>query len=229
MSPQLEELWLEHAIAGFEKQIRFTAMLGAHQWLWDGESGELSLRRDAAPDEMLRFATQALGSESLMTGVWTWIWANEQADLPENLTRAACELRKIGKARGVPELAQGEFSLTQANGHTLSLLAAALLGADAYYCGDYLGGTGFLLIEAGQLPAATPNAGEIARLVSQALDTLQISNHRHAVTAYLRPLGWQTTESNAEIVATSGAQRITAKFDESNRLIEIGSTLQGAA
>ncbi len=153
MSPQLEELIIEHALTALAKQMRFDALLGRHEWRWENETGLLKVRRLDAGGATLTCATQALGSVSRMSETWTWIWANDLAEISDDLMTAARELRAIGEKNNVPEFTTGEFPREQVNAHLLALVAMELLNADAYFRGSYLGGEGFVLINRGELSA----------------------------------------------------------------------------
>ncbi len=223
MSPQLEELWLEHAVAAFDRQLRLAEWLGEHDWQWEAHSGQLLLRRHAQPDEVVSWATQALGSESHMAQTWLWIWANDLAELPDEVLRAAHQLRALGDERGIPELTQGEFPLIEADGHVLSLIASGLLKSDAYYRGPYVGGAGFVLINDANFPPAPTDSARVPSVFRAALSALPIADHRRAFVAYLRHLGWIIEEKSDAVIARSGDWEIEARFDESSRLLALNS------
>ena len=226
MSPQLEELWLEHAVAAFDRQLQLAEWLGEHDWQWESHSGQLLLRRYAQPDEVVRWATQALGSESHMAETWLWIWANDLAELPDEVLHAAHQLRALGDERGIPEFTQGEFSLIEADGHVLSLVACGLLSSDAYYRGPYVGGAGFVLINAADFPSAPTDSTRVPGVFRAALSALPIPDHRRAFVAYLRHLGWTSEENSAAIIGRSNDWEIEARFDESSRLLALNSAEQ---
>lgn len=222
MSPQLEELWLEYAVAAFDRQLHLAEWLGEHDWHWEDRSGQLLLRRHNQPEETMSFATQALGSESHMAETWLWIWANDLAELPDDLLRAARQLRAWGEELGIPEFTQGEFPLTEADGHVLSLVASELLKSNAYYRGPYVGGAGFVLIDDPAFPAAPSDARRVPAVFRAALASLPIADHRRAFVAYLRHLGWEIEEHDA-IVGRSDDWQVQARFNEASRLLELTS------
>lgn len=213
MSPQLQELVIEYGLAALQKQMRFDAWLGRHGWRWERETGLLTLRRGES-DELI-CATQALGSVSRMSETWTWIWANELAEVSDELMTAARQLRALGEERRVPELVVGEFPHAQVDGHLLSLVAMGILNADAYFRGAYLGGEGFVLIDRGELravlPTLPPTAEQICEIVTQ-VDVL-CTEHRRAIKAYLHQLSWQLSENETIVMARNGNQEIQITFE----------------
>lgn len=214
MSPQLEELVVEYALAALEKQMRFDAWLGGHSWEWNRQTGLLTLRREKA-DTAFVCATQALGSVSRMSETWTWIWANDLAEVGDDLTQAARQLRALGEEKQVPELAVGEFSRAQVNAHVLSLVSMSICGADAYFRGAYLGGEGFVLINRGELRELLQtkpfDATEVCEIV-RAVDAL-CENHHRAVVGYLQRSGWQIKNQGDSMLAKSGDEQICVVFD----------------
>jgi hypothetical protein len=221
MSPQLEELWLYHALTTFAKQMHLANVLGRHEWLWEARTGLLRLRSEGAPSET-RFATQVLGSESQMSETWTWIWADNQANLNENLMRAARQLRDFGEKNNIPELCEGEFPLKQANGHILSLIACDVVGADAYYSAPFLGGTGFLLIDDEAFPLSSPlNAARVGEIVRAGVKSLPLRDEKRAVENFFLRMGWQVEDDGAEFFAHDAGGAIRARFDEARRLLQI--------
>lgn len=224
MSRAFQELLIEGGLLAWQKQRHFLEWLNGHEWFWEQSSGILSLRR---LDESLnkstevRCATQALGSVSQMSETWTWIWANELAELNETLMVAARRLKEIGEERGISELSTGEFPHTQANAHLLALAAMGLLNGEAYYCGTYLGGAGFLLIESGlsdllpPVPADTDEVITIAREAAWLVPDFQ----RPAIMNYLRSSGWQWEENGEMLVAHQGNQSMQFVFNNENHLL----------
>jgi hypothetical protein len=225
MSPQFEELVVEHALAALEKQVRFDGWLGRHGWNWDRESGLLTLRRleAGASGAVTICATQALGSVSRMSDTWTWIWANDLAEISDELMNSARRLRTIGEEQVVPEFTNGEFPSVEVDAHLLSLVAMGLSEADAYFRGSYLGGEGFVLINAGELggviPASPARTNEVIKIL-QEVDAV-CADHRRAIMAYLRRIDWDIEENAGIVVAQNGNERLQLTFDPAGRLLSI--------
>lgn len=218
MSPQLQELITENSLGALQRQARFDAWLGRHNWEWNRENGLLTLRRAAQSEFVCK--TQALGSVSRMSDTWTWIWANDLAEVGEDLLVSARQLRDFGEKNQVPEFVVGEFPRSQVDAHVLSLVAMEICGGDAYFRGAYLGGEGFVLINRGELQQILPSkpfdADEACNIV-RAVDAL-CENHRRAVETYLQRGGWQIEKEGDKMRAKSGDAQICIVF-EGQRLI----------
>jgi hypothetical protein len=220
MSPAFQELVIEHGLPAWQKQRHFLAWLNGHEWFWDQNSGVLSLRRLDKSVEV-RCTTQALGSVSQMSETWTWIWANELAELDESLMVAARRLKQLGEERGIPELAIGEFQHAQANADLLALVAMELLNGEAYYRGTYLGGAGYLLIESGLSDLLPPIADDAEDVMPIAREAAWIvpNFQRQAIVSYLKSSGWQCEENAEILVARQGTQQVHFVFNDGNELL----------
>ncbi len=223
MSPQLQELVVEHALTALEKQMRFDAWLGRHGWHWERESGLLTLRRFEENEFVC--ATQALGSVSRMSDTWTWIWANDLAEVSDELMTSARQLRALGEENHVPEFITGEFPHAQVDAHLLSLVAMGIVKADAYFRGAYLGGEGFVLINRGALDAVLPplprSAAQVCKIVRE-VDAL-CEDHRRAVTFYLCHHNWIVEADNENLTACYDKEEIQLTFED-KRLVAVGNT-----
>ena len=224
MSPQLEELWLEHAIASLEKQWSLADVVGERAWECTMSTGVLTFKGRGFLQKSLSYQMQVLGTEAHDANTWLWAWANES--VPENVRAAARRLNQLGEERGIPELVTDEFNLEQADGHTLAMIASGVLDARGYYRGPYGGGAAFLLIPDEKLPRPpAPDTLRVIRMITQSIGAVALSDHRRAVAAYLRYIGWKIEERGDELIGGEGANQVRARFDGLTRLAEINSVV----
>lgn len=166
---------------------------------------------------------QLLGTESESSNTWLWAWANTESNIPDHLLVASLSLKDYGEQHGIPELTQSELPLDQIDGHTLALLASGLCDANAYYRCPYDGGALFVLIMDENFPKdPTPPLQRIASVFPQAIASLDIPDHRLALTGYLDHYGLAHEQDGDKIVAKeNGEVMLTAAFDKQGRLTNL--------
>ena len=222
MSPSFQQLLIQHALWALHRQKRFVSWLGHHEWQWQGQDGTLLLRRlsESTSEEIISCRTQALGSVSQMSETWTWIWANDLAELSEDLMNSALQLRAIGEAQGVPEFVTGEFPGAQMDAHLLALVAVGVLDNEAYYRGTYIGGAGFVLIESGlgHVVSTETVTVEAVLEVVQEVEAVAPLHQRAAIRAFLQRLDWQVEENAAMLWASGNDERIEFVFSDNDLL-----------
>jgi hypothetical protein len=145
----IEELFEQHALATYDKQVPLAEIVGEGGWHVDLKEGRLSFESGVS------FAIQVLGSQSGYDNTWLWAWANDMLDVESELLQASLTLRKYGHAHNVVEFITDKFPITAYDGHYLSIVATGLCGSSCYYRTPYKGGAGFVLI---------PNAPEVDAL-----------------------------------------------------------------
>ena len=224
MSPEFESLYLRHVITAYEKQLKLADVIGGRSWSFSMDDGVLTFEEEgeqSAGSAPIMFAVQLLGTAADQQGTWLWSWANTASGIPDALTQAA---RRLQEARSVPEWVVPRFAidLARADEHRVSMTAAGVLGADAYYRGPYNGGAAFFLLNDKRLHLSDPEGPRIVRTVMEAISNLSIPDHRAAIWAYLTERGLQArADGDRAIVATLNGRELRAEFDAQNRVIDL--------
>jgi hypothetical protein len=129
----------------------------------------------------------------------------------------------LGEAHGIPELAEPELPLEQIDGHVLAMIGSGVCHADAYYRCAYEGGAAFVLIKDANFPSH-PDA-PLARLATafpQAISSVEIPDHRLALTGWLDYYGiGGLEEGDALVVREGGEVLLRAVFDVRHRLTNL--------
>jgi hypothetical protein len=221
MRPDFSSLFCRHAAASFDKQLHFATLVGELNWHLDLASGLLTFA------DKYHWPAQILGTEAEDSQTWLWSWANEASQIPTRLQGAALMLRMLGQHHGIPELAEPQLPLDVVNGHTLSMIASGVCRADAYYRCPYDGGAAFVLIKDENFPRCTePPLRRLTSVLPQAISSLDIPNHRLALTGYLEYYGLPFQQEGTEVVVReNGEAMLTATFDELNRLTKLEATI----
>lgn len=127
-------------LLSYEKREKLRLLAGEHFLDLDLDAGT------ARFSEKLMIPFQVLGTESDNTLTWLWAWADEQTDIPEQLTRSSREMRSWLEQEGLSDLVRPSVDLDLADGAMFSVVAADVCKASAFYRDPYEGGTLFLLL-----------------------------------------------------------------------------------
>ena len=218
----LQELFEKHAGSSYTKQLALGDLLGPHRWNFDMGAGTL----DFGEGRVCR--AEIIGSESRASGTFLWAWANEQSNIPPELTKSVEELRTFGERRGIEELRTPMLSVDgkEITGHKLAMIASGLCNGEAYYAGNYEGGTAYFLL--GNTPLAniaTTGTLRMIRVIEEVI--LQFPcNHRTMILAYLNSEGFSFTNRDKHYVAIAGNERsLHFSFDDHDRMVKIASNL----
>jgi hypothetical protein len=225
-----DTLFLRHGAASFDKQIYLQAQFGQAGWAFDLNSGVLAFRR---PHEApLQLAVQVLGTESEDVRTWLWSWANESG-MPPTLTASALQLKALGEAEGIRELATPELPITpQVNAQRICLVASGVLRASAYFHAPYPRGALYLLIKDPRYKrSVTRPIRRVVRAFPMFLAEHVVADQRAAFLSYLEFYRLKVTEAGRRVVATGSAprtlkgvgvsERLVAEFDQRNRLVRL--------
>jgi hypothetical protein len=209
-------------IAQYDRQYFAIREIGNFAWNIDIRSGILSLGRQ------YRWPVQLLGTESETSRTWLWAWANDASNIPDHLLTASLTLKAYGEQHGIPELIAPQLLLDQVDSHTLALLASGICEANAYYRCPYEGGALFVLITDENFPKCPdPPLQRIATVFPQAIASLDIPDHRLALTGYLDHYGLaHASEGDTVVVREGGEPVLTATFDGENRLTHLEVKLE---
>jgi len=225
-SSRFVDLYHQHIAASFDKHVQLEELLG-DDWSWnlDMRTALLTL---TVKGEAIEIPFQVLGSESHVSGTWLWSWANQASNLPDNVLAAASRLRAQGEEQDIPELAEAQLPLEAVSGHMLSLVAAGICGADAFFCGPYENGGVFLLLENfPQLPRPENPAVRMTSIFPLLVSNVPVDNHKAAFEAYSRYYAFVTQEDQSEVVARHEKfGELVAGFDEMGRMTSLDAKLQ---
>jgi hypothetical protein len=218
---ELSSRYERHVLASFDKQLYLSDLVGDLDWRFEMKSGLLSF------GDQFHWQAQILGTESEESGTWLWAWANQASGIPAGLLQAAHFMRELGEQHQIPELAEAQLPLGEINGHFLSMLASGECQAAAYYRGPYTGGAAFLLIRDERFERRIEDP--LLRILSvfpQALEAVEIQNHKNALVGYLHYYGLMSQSAGNTILVKEGERTVlTASFDEQNRLMNLEGTV----
>lgn len=224
-SPVFQSLLDQYAAGSLDKQYRLQEHLekvapGA-DWLLDISSATLSF------GERVRVPVQLLGTESEQDGTWLWGWANQSVDNRGGILGVAEQLRAYGAEYQVPEFTAPEAPLDQVNGYLLSLVAAGLFSADAFYRGPYEDGAAFMLLTLPEIHAQSNQTPvHVIRVFTELISNIPV-NHRPALLGYLDCKGYQVTETPTTLLGTSPTgEELEADFDAQGRLSQFRTKQQ---
>jgi hypothetical protein len=218
---QIDQLFLQHVAASYDKQMALSDLIGDSNWQFDMDSQTLSF------GSKFHFKIQVLGTESNSSNTWLWGWANEASGIPPSMLKASEELRALGVQEHISELTQAEIPLTdQVNGHNLSMIASGVCNGQAYYRGPYDGGALYMLIRDENYPQQNVlPVIHITTIFPQLISNIEIENHRQAFLAYVQFYAAKINETGDLITAQfNDNNRIEAHFMPDNRLERLNVT-----
>jgi hypothetical protein len=233
----LEDLWIKHGAASFDKQIYLEVMLGKYGWGLDIATGVLAFRK---PHEApLQLNVQVIGTESDDDKTWLWAWANKEQGFKTELLMSSLEIKVFGDRAGIPELTMPGFPITpQLNGHRLSAIASGICRAGCYFRAPYPSGALYLLVRDPRFkrPVSQP-IQRVLRAFPMFLSDNMIADQRAALLSYLDFYKLEVAESETRVEAVSKSKARTAaglvpdnlliaEFDANHRLIKLESALQ---
>jgi hypothetical protein len=160
-----------------------------------------------------------IGTESDNSLTWLWAWAEEQAEVPDNLLASARELRAWGEKEGLPEFTLPAIDLDRADGTMLSLIASEVCRASGYYRDPYEGGTLFLLLSGIALDDQLVfDRTGLIRQMSDLASRYDL-DHRHTLLSYFRARGITSAEAGDTVSAElTNGERLIAVFDASGQV-----------
>jgi hypothetical protein len=210
------------ALLSLEKNWHFLSFLGDHAVELDLDAG------------MARFtggrscSFQVLGTESDNSLSWLWAWADEQPEMPQELTRASRTMKEWLEKEGLGEFALPSLDLDRVDGLLLSLIAVDVCGAGCSYRDSYDGGALFLLLYGTGMPAQPPfSRRELVRHLEELIDRYDF-DHRNALLSYLRKSGIDTVETPDTVSATlESGEHLIAQFDGNGKLTAVNGEKRG--
>lgn len=206
----------------FAKQLAFADFLGDRNWGVQISAGVATFGDD------LTFPIQLLGTEADGDSSWLWAWANEQSNLPEHLLTVCHELKQLGIDNQIPELAEPNFPLENADGHTLALIASGRKPDCCYYRGPYDGGALFFLVE--DIPAdivANVTPERALTTIGQCLSQFDL-NHHLMVTSFLNQQGFAIEEQPGTLTGSREGSQLEISFDDKRRVSKMNGSLKPA-
>ena len=222
---QVLDLLAEHGLQALDKQLHLEDLVGDADWLLDQDARTITFGGQRA------CPAQVLGTATDRPPVWRWAWANESIDA--GMADDARTVLAIGERDGIDAFVAADVRLGgDLPAEAFALVAAELVGADAYYRGPYDGGAAFILL---RLPPDAPRSVDgdglrAVRTLTLAPLALPVALDRSAIERYLRWVGLEVTPSTGRSV---GADRrggeVTITYDDLGRFSGLESTIEPPA
>ena len=201
-----------------EKQLFFAGIVENLDWNVDVKKGEISF------GDHLIFPMQILGTFSHSSE--TWLWANKQSGIPENLLEHADRLKKYGAANNIDFLKEDQFEIERDDMHYIGLVALGITEANGYYLGNYGAGTMCLTINTEEIGNKFPNDHiSIFTVFPQLISQFEV-NHKEAFVNYLSTKQYVMETNENEIIGNCGEDKVKATFDNLDRLTKLESILE---
>ena len=209
------ELLEKYGGLGLERQASLGDIIGDNNWSADMVKGTLSFGDD------IEFPIQVIGTYAFDSETWLWAWANTESGLSDELLNDVKKLHAYGKENDIEFLTSAEFEADQTNVHAIGIIASGLLGASAYYCGNY--GEGIILYTIKSEKIDNVPFDEQLRIQTTLSDLINIFtlNHRRAFESYLLAKQYDLIEEGAVITAKKNDKVIQASFDDLDRLTNL--------
>ncbi|QGJ71078.1 Hypothetical protein PBC10988_27810 [Planctomycetales bacterium 10988] len=227
MSDTFQNLFLQHAIFSFDRQLLLADRIGNHPWNYNKLTGELTFGKDLP--EPITWHAGIVGTEATVEGTWLWAWANQESNIPAEQLTSAQHLKAYGEEHQIREFTEPLLSLEEVNAHAIAAIAVGFGLGRAYYLGPYGGGSALLLIDDPQLQLQLEDPlMRMPQICVQAIQAFELTNHRLAVTSYFR--AYQLTiqeEGNNILAAYQDQPYFRAEFDSHNRLTNLQATYNG--
>lgn len=194
-------------------------LVGEADWELDTEAGRIDFSNGRS------WSIQILGSESYSSDTWLWGWANTKSGLSESLLRMAEQVRAFGEQHDIDELIQPDIPLDWGDSHLLGTIAAGVCEANAYYRCPHSAGAVCVLIRDDTFPRpATSPLTKLPELFFEALDHLDIRNHRLALMSFLSQHHVPLTEAADAIEAVLPNGPLKATLDNHGRVRKLTLT-----
>jgi hypothetical protein len=204
-------LFREHVerciLLSFEKREKLFALSGEHFLHLDLDSGTTQF------NENLALPFQVLGTESENTLTWLWAWADEQAEIPEQLTRSSREIRAWFEREGLAELVRPSVDLDLADGTMFSVVGVDVCRAGAFYRNPYEGGALFLLLFSIDIDRQPDlDRAAFVRILGELAAGYDL-DLKHVIRSYFQAKGLPYAESKETVNAQlSTGERIILEF-----------------
>ena len=220
VSQGLNELFLQHVAASFDKQIYLEAVLRQARWSFSLDEGVLALQ---LPHEVLQLTVQILGTESAEDCTWLWAWANAGSGVKPYLLKSAEQLRHLGHERGIVELHTPVLPVSaQVNAGTLTAIASGVCRAGCSFAVPYPGGVLCMLIKDARYKRSIMHPlTRIARVFPLLLQRQPVSNHRQAYINYLKFYRLKVEEQGGQVTAVMGFRPRAASAVPANGVLDM--------
>nr|WP_157527678.1 DUF6882 domain-containing protein [Kibdelosporangium sp. MJ126-NF4]CEL15866.1 hypothetical protein [Kibdelosporangium sp. MJ126-NF4] len=223
----IDELLDESVLMSFEHQEHMIAVLGEHRWDATFQPPSFRFTGDRTFECT---AFHVLGSAAPGPQSWLWSWANEEADYLPELVELAQKARDYGAEHGIRLLTDGEVPFADLPGSPtdpvrvawmMSELAKAVTGSWTMYNGNLGRGSRIaILVEHPDLELPPPNRSSMSRVLD-ALDRLQLPDHRNALHRYavLRGLDVEVDDALSTMRLTGPDFETVVRFSPKNLLV----------
>ncbi|ALG14333.1 DUF6882 domain-containing protein [Kibdelosporangium phytohabitans] len=223
----IDELLDESALMSFEHQEHMLAVLG--EFRWDATFRPPSFRFTG--DRTLECTGfHVLGSAAPGPQSWLWSWANKEADYLPELVELALQAQAYGVEHGISLLVDDEVPFADLPGSPTDPVRVAwmmgeLVKAVTHTWTMYNGNLGrgsriAIMVEHPDLELPPPSVSSMSRIVD-ALDRLQLPDHRHALHRYavVRGLGVEVNDAQSTMSLTGPDFETVVRFSPENLLV----------
>ena len=230
----LDVLYLEHAIASYDKSVYLEAMHGKQSWELRLDLGTLAFVGPHGVRE--EYAVQFLGTASTSRRTWLWAWANEAVFPQKSALVCAHELAALDKHGQLPELARSETSLIRSNSTIafdtmLAAVASGICRAGAHFRAPYDDGALWMLIKDARFkrPVQRPLA-RIARIVPMYFAKYQVTDALSAFLNYmsfyrLQPVG-ESHDNGTRVTVAPHSEPTAIQLEQRKLVAEFGRDQQ---
>jgi hypothetical protein len=234
MSLRLED----HVLSGLENQKKLLEFLGEYSWGVDLDQGVLTFTRPpkqglatmfgaGQPELIARCPIQVLGTRSESSQTWLWAWANVQSQIPAQLLRGVEQIKAEGERQNLSQFSEASFPMPEDTpAYALSIICTRHLNLFCPFVCPYQGGAMFTAIESCPEAQNRPRNGLLVMSTLQLGITTFSFSHRPAVLAYL---GAPSSTQGDELTWDLDGEPIKIRFDASDRIIDMQSTLRKAS
>ena len=224
----LDTLFDQYVCASFDKQLYLNAMLGdKYEYALDVHNARLSFRKHGENQTVEKsYAVSVLGTQFLENNQFIWGWVLKEDGLPivpDNLSKAANDLRSYGESNDVAEFKQPALLLGGLGADFLCAIASGILEANAYFRCKVGQLATLLVIKDPEFPLASADPYErIKMVVPLCLSAFPVQSHKTAIAKYLTFLGLEYAADNGTITATTpDKQKIILRFDEAGKFASL--------
>ncbi|RTQ48528.1 hypothetical protein EJV47_16280 [Hymenobacter gummosus] len=214
----VQELLERYSAIAYDKQNDLAEVIGENNWNFDMDAGTISF----GPG--LVFPMQIMGTFSYSSRTWLWAWANTRSGIPAALLQQGRQLKTYGEQQEIDLLKHDAVDAEESDLHLIGTIASGMFDASGYYLADYGQGVMVLTVKSPLIDAQRKR--DFPRLLHafpQAISLFEM-RHRPAFISYARLKGYELSEGGATVTARSGSTRITATFDDLDRLTNLNGT-----
>jgi len=210
-----DTLFEQNVALGYEKEYVFDDTIGWLPYEVDMEKGVITMGQ-------FEFEFQVIGTYSLISSTWLWGWANEKSSISKNLLEQANVLKQLGEDRNVDFLTNRKLEVAEDFPFKIGLICTSVFNCSTFQVCSYGDGKLLITITDKRIPPVdNNNLPKIIECFNSMISRYSV-NHKEAFKHYLLDRETEFEEEDEKTIrATKGGARLTASFDDENRLIKL--------